>query len=262
MSPPVSFLVPSYALHPEVLIDLDDWADNPYLARARSAGAAIRVAFGERILDGSVRTLDARIRGVVNDSAFAVLVRELSRATAGLALTGRSVPAAPRADFVEAVRSRWPLVVAHEAAELHELVELFPADIDAIAPADPIERAVLLTEVEALPGPVELISDAQTPLELVPLIVAGMRVVAQLAALGAADANRTAPIGLALVRGARADLLENARLLTLVPGLKVPARLVPRARRLDAFELEKRRIERRQHHKAKLHEAEAFFADD
>ena len=121
---------------------------------------------------------------------------------------------------------------------------------------------MLLTDVEALPGPVELISDAQTPLELVPLIVAGMRFVAQLAALGAAEANRTAPIGLALVRGARADLLENARLMTLVPGLEVPARLVPRARRLDAFELEKRRIERRQHHKAKLDEAEAFFADE
>lgn len=246
----------------EVLIDLDDSADNPYLARGRAAGAAIRVAFGERIIGGSVGTLDARIRDVVNDSAFAELVGELSRATAGLALTGRCVPTPSQADVVEAVRSRWPLVVAHEAAELCELVELFRTNIDVIAPADPIERAVLLTEIEALPGPVELISDAQTPLELVPLIVAGMRFVAQLAALGAADNNCTAPIGLALVRGARADLLENARLMTLVPGLAVPARLVPRARRLDTFELDRRRAERRQQHKARLHEAEAFFADD
>jgi len=47
----------------------------------------------------------------------------------------------------------------------------------------------------------------------VPLIVAGMRFVAQLAALGAADGNGTTPIDLALARRARANLLENARLM-------------------------------------------------
>lgn len=260
MSPPLTFLLPSYQLHPDVLIGLDEWEADPHLARARSAGAALRLGFGPRILSGPVRGLRERLRSVVNDSAFEVLTTELTRAVLGITLGGGVLPTPSDEEFIGLVAAGDDLESQRLAKRLHGLVALAA---QAVANAWPKGAADFARDVaEHLPGTAALLSMPGTPLEVVSPLVAGLRLTARLVGLAVANADTPRTVVRELLAGAIADLRENARLLTLDPDLPVPVALVPRDRRLDLETLERGRHERIRRLKSRVSEFETAFADD
>lgn len=71
-----------------------------------------------------------------------------------------------------------------------------------MASVDSSKRSVPRSRVEAMPGPVQLISDSETPLEFAPKRVAALRFVAQSAGIGAGPGKAPAAHGRALGEGA------------------------------------------------------------